>query len=640
MNFDQAPKTPQVKEDIQKTINHLLKFNDEELMKWNENLGYTEYDKENFQKYTRENEINVGDTLDSYMDKINLSEAFSENEIKYIESFRAWLHCDFENAKKYIIDKFDFRCENNKKFTEKLRFFNTIAYFIFEHESTTYRNKELEEQEKFIFNSLKEETIKNNGSFLLNYLSEDYISVIEHKKTSVEEEKDIDWVPFKIAPKVYAFDSSDSVFALINKNNLNHDNLYISNEKDFEKIDPIIKSFKENKSLTQEYFDDLVNYFSPLDTKNLTLNSKSKNIDGAELYLFRKLHTKYHRSNIKEKTGVELSEIPLTEQRYFVDYLKFVDYDSVDYLKDFNKKYKKNGFQTFLSIEHGGKEMGNKILELGEKLPEEIARKVFAKFGEIIDSVDEVISIIGERFGKDTKDPTLFDSVRKTLLKKGSDLLVEYSSMASKCEGGKECNEIGKEILEKLENSKHSAILLGSAFKSVLSEGISLEQIKDVTLESTNDREKISEYKEEMLKIFEANRATYPKELLKETMEEFKEALNTPENKEFFILKDKEDILGFMRFDKLENGNLYAGSLNTRNEIHGLAIGGALLKDLLIKKSKENNIEAVVYENNPMLEKYVTEYGFKIIGEIENYKGTGQKFYKIEIQKGDLNSKN
>ncbi len=151
-----------------------------------------------------------------------------------------------------------------------------------------------------------------------------------------------------------------------------------------------------------------------------------------------------------------------------------------------------------------------------------------------------------------------------------------------------------------------------------------------------NTVEGVANYQDEMMRIYKENRKNYPQNLLKETTEEFRSILNEPRGNEFYILKNKEDILAFMRFDLLPNGNYYAGSLNGRNEIHGLALGGSLLKELLKRKSQEHNIEAVVYEQNPMLDRYLNEFGFKVAGEIANYKNTGQKFYKLEVKKGSL----
>lgn len=443
------------------------------------------------------------------------------------------------------------------------------------------------------------------------------------------------------------------------------------NEKIFEDNDSFFEKNELSPSLDKIYYTDVSrDYGSIVCAQNLvpfalvkkpeqTQSSDSannplpiKNYDGFTTekefnplgnddfsHLIKILHTPEIRNYINNRLRIKIEDLLLIEQIYFLKFLATSDKETFKKLEEILRsnsiKENSNFLKSFLTMS-GDSGMGEKILLLREKLPEDTAKTIFAKYVEIIDSVDKVVNVIKERFGKETDDSTIMNSIRETLLKKGSDLLIECSKLASRCNSKEECSEVGKNILERLEKSKHTAIILGSAFKSVLKEGITLNQIKDVTLESTSDKEELSLYKEEMVIIFKGNRTDYPARLLKETLDEFEKALENPEGKEFFILKDKKDILAFMRFDTLPNGNLYAGSLNSLNEIHGLAMGGALLKELLAKKSQECTIEAIVYEKNPMLNKYLTEYGFKKIGEIENYKGTGQRFYKIEITKGSL----
>lgn len=397
-------------------------------------------------------------------------------------------------------------------------------------------------------------------------------------------------------------------------------------------------NFKENKKEIKEKMNNVTTILKPEEIQKFFPSSHNifELTQDPLMFEFRAFVNPEVRFLIEKEFAVDFREIPLKEQIYFLTSISNRTNETIKPVQEFTKKFKAIGLRTFLSIEQGGESMGNKILALGnsEKLPEEVASKVFAKYGEIIDSVDEITTVLKERFGKEEDNQELIISIRENLFKKGKDLLVESSDAIS---NNKEENVlIGEELSKKLNNMKKSAILLGSVFKTVLKEGMKLDQIKDVSIESINNENEIFRYKDELLRIFKENRINYPPELMKETLAEFEQALNDINNKEFYILKDKEDIIAFMRFDKLSDGNLYAGSLNTRSEIKGLALGGELLKKLLIEKSKDNNIEAVVFEKNPMVLKYTNGYGFKIVGEINNYKNTGQKFYKLEIKKGSI----
>ncbi len=108
-------------------------------------------------------------------------------------------------------------------------------------------------------------------------------------------------------------------------------------------------------------------------------------------------------------------------------------------------------------------------------------------------------------------------------------------------------------------------------------------------------------------------------------MNELAQALESP-GREFYILKNGGDIVAFIRFDVLDEGRLYAASLNVRPEVRGSRIGSATLD----KKAETHDIEAVAYEKNPMLKHYLEDFGFKIAGKIPNYKNSGELFYKLE----------
>ncbi|MFA5827195.1 MAG: GNAT family N-acetyltransferase [Candidatus Paceibacterota bacterium] len=621
MNFDQLATQKEGGKKLFQTIKKLSDFDTE---------GYDEYNSDDFNKYIKENNVDVPEILNEYLDSLNPSDRFSDKEIDYIHAFRSWLHCDFEKTKKYINEKLNFECNTNEEFIKKLMFFNTIAYFIFENENISHES-EITKREKFIFDTLKEKTAENKGSFLLNYLSQDYISVVEKKKMSVEEEKDLEWTPFKTAPNIYAFDSSESMFALVNKNNLEPDSLYISNEKDFEKIDSIIKSFKTSKDLTQEYFDKLVKYFSPLNPENLILDSKSKKINETELYLFRQLNTKYNRTNIKEKTGIDLSKISLIEQRYFIDYLKFVDNNSLKEIINFNKKYKKDGFRTFLSIEHGGKEMGNKILELGKKLPEDVAKKVFTKYGEIVDSANKAEEKVKNLYEKENISNKIFELIKETLLKRGVSLL---SNLADNIKENTIINE--QEILNELEDIKTQTIIMGSSYVELYKQGIKIpiEDISNTSLEKISAQNLTEKEKQELLKVYENGRSkeTYEnKEHIKLLKDEFEQTLN---NKDTFVfnIRFNNEIVAFATFNEENDDTLHIGGLTFIEDVRNPAIAVAVL-NAVMDEFKDFNIKALVHSKNKILPMYQKRFGFKITGELPLSENAGELYYEIERPK-------
>lgn len=322
------------------------------------------------------------------------------------------------------------------------------------------------------------------------------------------------------------------------------------------------------------------------------------------------------------EANVGIHNFPWSEQLILANAI--FEAPSPEKLKEFVRQYGRNGIRTFLSMDYDPK-MAGMILKLGEKFPE-AAKIIFEKYNEIIDLSKEVEDFILRIFGGAATESTL--KIKESLFRRAKDLLTSYKDKIN----SEEAIDLTKISLE-LENIKGEILLFASTFK-VLSEK---EHIKLTDLEGAHFEIKDSslltdEEKQVMTRIFIENRPGYSPELLKKTLEEFTEALES-RNHEFHVLHFNDEIIAFLRFDRLPNGNLYAGSLNVRTEIRGSAIGSAMLHATLDKKAEEYTIEAVVYEKNPMLHRYIEDYGFEIVGEIENYHGTGQKFFKIEIKK-------
>ena len=135
-----------------------------------------------------------------------------------------------------------------------------------------------------------------------------------------------------------------------------------------------------------------------------TFKSKlmGSNLDSKELYNDYKtfLSEPDIREFIKTDLGFDFTQYTFQEQVYFLNYLKGVSIKKSREIKKFSEDYGHVGVRTFFSISYGGKEMGDKILILGEKLPE-VAQKVFLKYGEIINiannAEEEIKNIFGDK---------------------------------------------------------------------------------------------------------------------------------------------------------------------------------------------------------------------------------------------------
>jgi hypothetical protein len=139
-----------------------------------------------------------------------------------------------------------------------------------------------------------------------------------------------------------------------------------------------------------------------------------KNVSIEDIQLFKKVFGSKKFNFDLNTIGTNLDEV-----------LIFLRYTKNANEKDFERilKYKKEyGVSTFLSLIHGGKEMGDKILILGEKLPKDSAEVLFAKYAELVDIANNVSVELKNTIGKDA--PANFEeSVRGHLLIKGKDML-------------------------------------------------------------------------------------------------------------------------------------------------------------------------------------------------------------------------
>jgi len=344
---------------------------------------------------------------------------------------------------------------------------------------------------------------------------------------------------------------------------------------------------------------------------------------------FKKKYFQTYLTGFYEETGVRFNNLSFPEQGWFLWYAQNASEEDKKRAMAFIKKYREPGFKTFLALEHK-QEIGSEILSIGENLNREAAEAIFSKYLSIVDQTERVRNYLRENFGKDKNyNEETVDKIIENLLRKGKDLLVHFANQTetAKREGQKISS---REILQQLEKVKTEILLFASTFKAVSAEQpVDFRDIAGTEIKTADSSTLTAEEKKEMERIFVENRPAYSKKLLATTLREFKEALDTP-GKKFYSLTHDGELVAFMRFDELPNGNLYAGSLNVRPEARGSAIGSAMLKASLDREAQTRTIEAVVYEKNPMLKHYLKDFDFQIVDEIPDYEGTGQKFFKLE----------
>ena len=354
-----------------------------------------------------------------------------------------------------------------------------------------------------------------------------------------------------------------------------------------------------------------------------------------DLALFKVTSSLNFREYIQKVMEIDLSELSLENQFYFLNFIQGKTEEELSRFREFIKKSKDeqgkiNKLKTFLSIEQGGEKMGDKILALGDKLPEESCNVLFKTYGEMIDASSDVADLLKNNLGEKAT-PELIESTQKSLLFSGKDLLERYAGKAETCEGIS-CEEIGQELKDRLSLAKRSVFAFSHACKVLVERGeFSFEDFQKAKL-SYDQSPLPEEMQNKIITMHEENTKQYPEGLKNRWRGTLRDGLANENPDQLVVSASYEDeVVAAMRVIKQKDGSWYGASFNVNPTVQGSRIGTELLKEVLKTLAKDKPFVADCYSKNPMLKTYLEKFGFKITKEIENYEGTGELVYQITI---------
>lgn len=387
---------------------------------------------------------------------------------------------------------------------------------------------------------------------------------------------------------------------------------------------------KEIANLTDNYYGSLKG--TTFQESSVYLASHRENEESSQdLRDFLFIQHKYMRDEIEKNFNFKLNLLNIPEQFQFLSFLKTLRVREVRSAKKFIERFEYPGLRTFLSMEQGGKEMGNKILKLGKKLPEDVAQKIFAKYEAIIDSANRAEEEIRDLYKKENIPNDVFIATKENLLKSGAELL---STLADNIKEDKKIDE--QEILKTLENIKTQILILGTSYVELYKEGVKIPigDINNTSLEKISAQDLKEEEKAEILEVYEKGRPkeTYDnKEHIKLLREEFKETLN---NKDTYVfnIRFKGEIIAFATFNKENEDTLHVGGLTFIEDIRNPAIAVAVM-NAVMKEFGDYNIKALVHSKNKILQMYTKRFGFKITKELPLEENAGELYFEIERPK-------
>jgi hypothetical protein len=384
-------------------------------------------------------------------------------------------------------------------------------------------------------------------------------------------------------------------------------------------------------SLLKESTAKPVNLVKDVDiTNNPEVNPFADKADEDAALLLRHLHNPVIRQSIEEKLHLSLVDMPLRSQVHLLRFLGTQNNEGFEKLSSVlnkNKEAKEDILYSFLACVQDTK-MGEVIIKLAHELDPIITKELFKKYREIAQEIDDLDNFLAKEEFSNLASPQIKRNSSQLLIKEANNLLVEFSKQT------KESSL--EELLANLSRIKGSVQMSVGVIQTMAKEGkISLGEILGKFIQekqggSLNDKEK-----DEMSSIFSANRLeSYTPELYKATTQDFTEGLNDPK-KTFILLRVDHDILAFFHYESKEDGSIYLGSLNINPSAKNKPVVSGIAKQVVDELAKKSDLSALVYDKNPAQYFYRRSLGFKEVGEVLNYKGTGTRYLKLFRQKSE-----
>jgi len=370
-------------------------------------------------------------------------------------------------------------------------------------------------------------------------------------------------------------------------------------------------------------------YFKKLEIQDLSIG-EAKNLTERDMRDYQLLLHNALREGVEKDFSISLAELDVPTQFRFLLFLKNKSIAEANEVMKFSSKHKERGLRTFLALEHGGDEMSDNILILGEKLPQLAAEKLFTTYGDMIDATDEVSDLLRENLGEKAT-PEVIQQAREGLLIRGRNLLKKYAEQVESCHGIS-CDEIGAELQERLRLAKRSVFAFSSACRTLVdNDQFSFEDFKSAQL--VYERAPLPDaIRQQIIEMHHENTKQYPEKLREYWRGTLREGIENSNDKQMFVAtKFENDVTAVMRVIEQDDGSWYGASFNVNPVVQGSRIGTELLKEVIHNMAKDKPFIAECYAENPMLDTYVNKFGFEITKTIKNYHDTGSIVLEITL---------
>jgi hypothetical protein len=339
---------------------------------------------------------------------------------------------------------------------------------------------------------------------------------------------------------------------------------------------------------------------------------------------FKQKYFEFFHSDFFKALPVKFNDLTFQEQGQFLKLYEGSNDAEKEVLKAFCKKYGLNGFRTFLSLDYADSEQAKRILNIGERLPAETASLIFTRYAAVVDTAWGVEEKLFSRFRSESKKSA--GKIYEHLMKKGKDLLAEIAATTDSVGPEKRT----RSVYERLNKYEENILLYAAMAKYLPAERVvKVEDFIFTGLEEKDSGSLSQDEKQQMLQIFEVNReASYPDKLYVKTVDDFRRTINE-KGHTFRILKENEQVVAFFHYDDLSHDTWYVGSLNSHPSANDSPLAVAMARSA-VEENKHKTLRAVVWANNPARLFYSKFLGFKKVGEIADFEGTGETYWEME----------
>ncbi|EKE10881.1 MAG: hypothetical protein ACD_15C00188G0001, partial [uncultured bacterium] len=332
------------------------------------------------------------------------------------------------------------------------------------------------------------------------------------------------------------------------------------------------------------------------------------------------------------KTGIGIHNLTWREQQW----LAAAAYDlgfsgEMERLYSFANNYKLDGLKAFLSCEFDLQD-SKKILNIGEEIPAKDAAMIFEKTAEIIDLAEKESTEIGKTLLKNANFD-LGSSLKLQFLKEARSIITKFSENAG---SGTDKDKLA-ELIDDLRLKRSEITILSSLLKSLKESGqeIDFEMIRDLDLDISGFGEKLEET--DARKVIAMTRENWQQ--VPALAEAYagnqleSDLLENSDQFECYALRYQREIVAFMKFKKLAEGELFASSFGVSKDLHGLKIGTEMLEKIIWEKAEENIIHATTSPRIAVGTAYVEKIGFVIDGFDDDFQHTGEPAISITIDR-------